>query len=110
MANGREWNCESRSLSPCRFIGSAPDRAMLSLWRRHSKGCPHRGEGRAWSKCSCPVWCDGEVGGRRVREALNTRDWARAGRKAAALEGELEAGRTRKPVEEAITAFLEQVS
>jgi site-specific recombinase XerD len=61
-------------------------------------------------KCSCPVWCDGEVAGERVRQTLNTRDFARAGRKASALESELESGRTRKEIATATAAFLDQCS
>ena len=83
---------------------------MLSLWRRHTKNCKHRNGGRGWTKCSCPVWRDGEVNGRRVRESLDTRDWARAGRKAAVLEGEVESGRVRKTLEAAAAAYLEQRS
>jgi hypothetical protein len=83
---------------------------MLSLWRRHTEKCPHREKGRAWTKCACPIWCDGEVAGVRVRESLDTRDWGRAGRKAAALEGERETGRIRRTVGDAATAFLNQCS
>jgi len=61
-------------------------------------------------KCSCPVWCDGEVRGQRVRQSLHTRDWARAGRKIAALESDLDSGRVRKSVPSAVSAFLEQCS
>ncbi len=83
---------------------------MLSLWRRHTKDCKHRKEGRRFTKCSCPVWCDGEVAGRRVRKSLDTRNWARAGRKAATLENSVESGRARKPIDQAASAFLAQCS
>ena len=83
---------------------------MLSLWRRHTKNCKHRLQGRAYTKCHCPVWTDGEVSGHRIRQSLNTRDWARAGRKAATLESESAEGRKRKPVAAAAAAFLEQCS
>jgi len=63
---------------------------VLSLWRRHLKACPHRGEGknkgRQYTKCSCPIWCDGEVDGKRVRKSLDTRDWARAMRNLGRIE------------------------
>jgi integrase len=59
---------------------------MLSLWRRHLKNCPHRKKGRLCTKCSCPIWCDGEVDGKRLRRALDTRDWARATRKLGEIE------------------------
>ena len=83
---------------------------MLSLWRRHTKSCRFRVRGRAYTKCHCPVWVDGEVSGKRVRESLDTRDWARAGRKAATLESEVADGRKRKSVAAATAAFLEQCS
>jgi len=59
---------------------------MLSLWRRHLKSCPHRKKGRPHTKCSCPIWCDGEIDGARCRHSLETCDWQRAIRKLAALE------------------------
>jgi site-specific recombinase XerD len=76
---------------------------MLSLWRRHLKACPHRKKGRPYTKCSCPIWCDGEIDGARYRHSLETCDWQRAIRKLAALE-DPQAPRV-KPVADAITAF-----
>lgn len=78
---------------------------MLNLYRRHLPKCPHRSKGSSYVKCSCPVWCDGELNGRRYRKSLGTRDWSRAGRRAAKLE---EPGaRLPKPIVEAIKAFHE---
>lgn len=71
------------------------------------KKCPHRAKGREHVKCSCPIWCDGELNGKRLRQSMKTRDWARAGRKAAALENP-EAPQL-KPVSEAIAAFEQHV-
>jgi len=51
---------------------------MLTLWRRHVKACPYRKKGRLYTKCDCPIWCDGEVNGERVRKSMDTRNWARA--------------------------------
>ena len=59
---------------------------MLRLWRRHLKSCPHRKKGRPFTKCSCPIWCDGELDGKRVRKAMDTRDWARATRNLGKIE------------------------
>ncbi len=76
---------------------------MLNLWRRHLAGCPHRNKGREHVKCSCPLWCDGELHGKRFRQSLGTRDWQRALRKLAALE---DPDRTPlKPIPEAVQAF-----
>jgi len=79
---------------------------VLSLWRRHTAKCKYRDKGRAWTKCSCPVWIDGEVNGERIRCSAGTRDWGRAGRRAADFEAAAQAGRARKLLPEAITSFL----
>ena len=67
---------------------------MLTLYRRHLKSCEHRlvgdrrtaSTGRRYTKCSCPIWCDGQVNGKHIRQSMNTRDWARATRNLAAIE------------------------
>ena len=81
---------------------------MLSLWRRHLKTCPGRSKGRLFTKCACPISCDGEVNGHRVRKSLKTCDWARAGRVAAKEEDAALSNRLRKRVPDATKAFLEQ--
>lgn len=87
---------------------------MLTLWRNHLHGCPHRGDGRkdrkkgrAYIRCNCPIWADGELNGRRYRYSLDTRDWARAGRKLAELE-DPRAPRL-KPITEAVEAFEQHI-
>jgi integrase len=82
---------------------------VLSLWRRHTAKCQFRDKGRAWTKCSCPVWIDGEVNGERIRCSADTRDWKRAGRRAADFEEAVQAGRTRKRLSEAATSFLDSL-
>ena len=80
--------------------------SMLTIWRRHTKACPHRTRGRDVLKCSCPLWADGYIDGKRVlRQSLGTRDMARARKKAVALESP--DANTFKPVDEAVTAFIE---
>ena len=59
---------------------------MLTLWRRHLQKCAHRAKGRDYTKCSCPIWCDGELDGQRHRQSLKTRDWQRAIRLVERLE------------------------
>jgi hypothetical protein len=54
---------------------------MLTLYRRHLKSCEHRGEGRAYRRCKCPIWVDGFIGQREIRESLQLRDWQRANEK-----------------------------
>src|SRR5579864_929888 len=89
---------------------------MLGLWRRHERKCPKRSKGREWTKCQCPIWCDGDHGGQRIRQSLGTRDWARAGRKLSDLEDQLNKKargegipeRKRKSVSDAVAVFLGQ--
>jgi site-specific recombinase XerD len=76
---------------------------MLNLYRRHVQNCPHRAKGAAYSKCSCPIWCDGDLNGKRYRHSLGTRDWGRAGLRMAKLEQP--GARQPKPISEAIEAF-----
>src|SRR4051812_5456320 len=80
---------------------------MLTPWRNHLQSCPHRAQGRAHVKCSCPVWADGTLNGRRYRKSLDTRDWARAIRKMAELE-DPKAPRL-KPIAEAVVAFEQHI-
>jgi len=78
---------------------------MLTIWRRHTKSCPHRAKGRNVLKCNCPLWADGYIDGKRtLRQSLGTRDMARARKKAVTLESpDLQ---TFKPVNDAIVGFL----
>ena len=50
----------------------------LTLYRRHSRTCPHRPKGRRWTRCNCPVWAQGSLGGQWIKDTLNTRDWSAA--------------------------------
>jgi len=61
---------------------------MLEPYRRHLKTCKHRSRGQNYTKCSCPVWCDGYLNGRRFRRSLKTNDWARAIRRIEHFEAE----------------------
>jgi integrase len=51
---------------------------MLTIYRRHRKGCKHRPQGRKHRHCQCPIWVDGNLKGVEVRESLKIRDWQRA--------------------------------
>jgi integrase len=77
---------------------------MLSLYRRHVKKCAFRK--RTETKCQCPVWCDGFVAGVRVHQTMDTRNWSVAGRKLADLETEMNGGRVRKPVVDALAEYI----
>ena len=51
---------------------------MLTIYRRHRKACKHRDKGREHRHCQCPIWVDGFLGGKELRESLKLRDWQRA--------------------------------
>ncbi len=51
---------------------------MLTIYRRHEKHCEHRAAGRKYRRCKCPIWVDGFLKDRDVRESLKVRDWAKA--------------------------------
>jgi len=51
---------------------------MLTIYRRHRRNCKHRAKGRKHRHCQCPIWVDGVIGGREIRESLKLRDWQRA--------------------------------
>jgi integrase/recombinase XerD len=51
---------------------------MLTIYRRHRKSCKHRAKGRKHRHCQCPIWVDGFLAGKEIRESLKVRDWQRA--------------------------------
>ena len=85
---------------------------VLTLYRRHSARCPHAGQGRAWTRCSCPVWCDGTLDGKRIPRSLRTRNWNVAVRKAAEWEliGEPIDPQVRPSIAQACAAFLQDMA
>ena len=58
---------------------------MLIIYRRHLKSFPHRGNGRKYRRCQCPIHVEGFLGDEPIRRALNAvlstrspvRDWER---------------------------------
>jgi integrase/recombinase XerD len=51
---------------------------MLTIYRRHRKSCKHRAKGRRHRHCQCPIWVDGFLSGKEIRESLKVRDWQKA--------------------------------
>lgn len=82
---------------------------MLTTYRRHLKTCEHRAEGRRYRRCHCPIWVDGFLGSREIRQSLRLRDWQRAQDKIREWEAEGEVtAESREPiaVADACDAFL----
>ena len=51
---------------------------MLTIYRRHRRRCKHRAKGRTHRHCQYPIWVDGYLSGKEIRESLKVRDWQRA--------------------------------
>src|SRR2546430_17041685 len=51
---------------------------MLPLYRRHLKTSDHRNDGRDYRRCQCPVWVDGFLGKRELRQSLKIKNWTKA--------------------------------
>ena len=51
---------------------------MLTIYRRHRKSCKHKAKGRKHRNCACPIWVDGFLSGKEIRESLKVRDWRKA--------------------------------
>lgn len=71
---------------------------MLTLYRRHRKNCEHRGEGREYRRCTCPLWVEGLLGRAYLRESLHLHDWTRAQGVIRAWETEGGRGEAEAPV------------
>ncbi len=84
---------------------------MLTIYRRHRRSCPHRGRGRKYRRCQCPVHVEGLLGEKLIRQSLKTRDWERA--HSTVREWEAEGCRVEQSqplrIEEAAQKFLEDV-
>ena len=50
----------------------------LALYRRHLTSCKHVDEGNRWTRCQCPIWVQGSIGGETIRRSLNTSNWTAA--------------------------------
>ena len=48
---------------------------MLKPYRRHSATCKHADKGKAHWTCKCPVWVQGSIGGRAIKQSMDTRSW-----------------------------------
>ena len=48
---------------------------MLKPYRRHAKTCKFADKGKAHWTCKCPIWVQGSIGGRAVKQSMDTRSW-----------------------------------
>lgn len=85
----------------------------LALYRRHLRECQHLPKGNSWTRCQCPIWVQGSIGGEAVRRSLNTNNWTAA---TATVQGWQISGQVGvlKPdvptVEEAVGKFLAEAA
>ncbi len=79
---------------------------MLNLYRRHEAKCAHRSKGAGYTKCGCPVWCDGELNGKRFRRSVGVRDWARALKRIEKWESEPKTAQAARTLAGAIESYL----
>jgi len=82
----------------------------LTIYRRHSTDCPHQGKGRRWTRCSCPIWVQGSLGGEYVRQSLNLTGWGAAQERIRGWEASGQIGVVRREVatiREAVEKHLE---
>src|ERR1039458_1918760 len=57
---------------------------MLIAYRRHRSSCKHRS--RKYRNCFCPIWVQGRVNGRPVRQSLDLTGWEAAQKKVREME------------------------
>jgi integrase/recombinase XerD len=50
----------------------------LALYRRHLGSCAHIAKGNQWTRCQCPIWVQGSIGGETIRRSMNTANWTAA--------------------------------
>jgi integrase/recombinase XerD len=78
---------------------------MLHVYRRHNPArCDHTE--RTWRRCSCPLWTDGTLQGKRYHKTLKTRNWDDAQKKVQTLEAEGKPQPDQKTIEDATDAFI----
>ncbi len=66
---------------------------MLRLRRRHSRRCSQKSEKHR--RCSCPIYCEGTVGGEPIRKSLDLTSWEAATN---LIHGWQQAGRIGGPI------------
>jgi integrase/recombinase XerD len=81
---------------------------MLHIYRRHNPDlCDHKE--RTWRRCSCPLWVDGLLRGRRYHKSLKVRNWEVAAAMAQRLEAEGEEEESKK-ISDATEEFVKDAT
>src|SRR5262245_4670964 len=70
----------------------------LTIYRRHSLDCRHKSSGRRWTRCDCPIWVQGSLGGEYIRESLNLTAWGAAQEKVRGWEASGQVGVIRNDI------------
>jgi hypothetical protein len=79
---------------------------MLNLYRCHAEDCPHRDKGQNHTKCSCPIWCYGQLNTIETRRSVKTRDWMRAVKRVEAWESSPERAAPTTTLAGAVAAYV----
>jgi integrase/recombinase XerD len=85
------------------------NRFVLTIYRRHAADCIHLSKGRRWTKCTCPIWVQGTLGGESVRKSLDLTSWTAASELVHSWEaaGEIGVRRTEAPaIADAIATYV----
>jgi integrase/recombinase XerD len=78
---------------------------MLKVYRRHNPArCDHKE--RTWRRCSCPLWADGTLAGKRYHKALGLRNWDAAQKKVQTLEAEGKERPQQKTIFDATESYI----
>lgn len=76
---------------------------MLTIYRRHRVKCKFKGRK---AKCFCPIWTQGVLEGRKIRESLSLTNWEAAQKKV--REWEIHGKRVSLPLQDAYERFIAQ--
>lgn len=86
-------------------------RIMLTIYRRHIPCCAHAEKGRAFTRCKCPIWIDGQKEGERLNYSLKTRNWTKASQQLLKIEvGEADPEKKLKPIDKAAEQYLAKLT
>ena len=77
---------------------------MLKLYRRHKKSCGH--SAISYARCRCPIWVQGSLHGRWMRQSLDLSNWEDASKRIREWESGVKPPEE-IPVKDAVQKFLD---